>query len=126
MPDRDDEGAGIGDAPPEAERDGDGGGMIEVKVVGLDRLASNLRALGAARIPNYLARAINDVAAEGQKAMIAETQANLTVRGSWFRTGTRFGYNRNPATKDRLEARVFTRAPRVAAQEVKAFTTRTQ
>ena len=91
--------------------------MIEVKVVGLDRLARNLRALGAARIPNYLARAINDVAAEAQKAMIAETQANLTVRGTWFKPGTKFGYNRIPATKGKLQATVFTRAPWMVEQE---------
>jgi len=117
MPDRDDEGAGIGDAPPEAERAGDGGSMIEIKVEGLDRLVRSLKELGAIRIPNHVARAINDVAAEAQKAMIVETQAHLTTRGSWFRPGTKFGYNRIPATKGKLQATVFTRAPWMVEQE---------
>jgi hypothetical protein len=97
--------------------------MAEVEIRGLDELVWKLKALGAARIPNYLARAINEVAAEAQKAMITETQAGLTVRGTWFKTGTRFGFNRNPATKDKLEATVFTRAPWMEAQEFQTFKT---
>lgn len=91
--------------------------MIVVEVKGLETLVRDLRALGAQRIPNHMARAINDTAAEAQKAMIAETQNKLTVRGSWFKTGTRFGYNRQAASKNNLEARVFTRAPWMEQQE---------
>jgi len=91
--------------------------MLTVEVKGLDTLIRSLKELGAKRIPNYFARAINETAAEAQKAMIAETTGNLTVRGNWFKTGTRYGYNRNPATKDKLEATVFTRAPWMVAQE---------
>ncbi len=96
---------------------------ITIEMKGLEKLISDLKALGAVRIPNHVARAINDVAAEAQKAMIAETQANLTVRGSWFKTGTRFGYNRQAATKSNLEAKVFTRAPWMEQQEGQTFKT---
>ncbi len=96
---------------------------IILEVRGLDKLIRSLKALGAVRIPNYVARALNDTAAEAQKAMIRETQQNLTVRGNWFKTGTRFGYNRQAATKNNLEARVFTRAPWMAQQETHVFKT---
>lgn len=91
--------------------------MIVIEVKGLDTLVRNLQSLGAQRIPNYNARAINETAADAQKAMIAETQSKLTVRGTWFKTGTRFGYNRQAASKNNLEARVFTRAPWMFQQE---------
>jgi len=96
---------------------------ITVEIKGLEKLIHSLKSLGAARIPNHFARALNDVAAEAQKAMIAETQATLTVRGAWFKTGTRFGYNRQAATKSTLEARVFTRAPWMVQQETQVFKT---
>jgi len=97
--------------------------MFAVEVKGLGKLIRALKELGAKRIPNYVARAINETAAEAQKAMIQETTSNLTVRGSWFKTGTKYGYNRAPATKDKLEARVFTRAPWMVQQETQLFKT---
>jgi len=97
--------------------------MIQVEVKGLDRLVADLRNLGAVRIPNYLARAINDLASDAQKAMIAETQNTLTVRGTWFRTGTRFGFNRKASNKSTLQATVFTRAPWMQQQEEQTFKT---
>lgn len=96
---------------------------IIVEVKGLGRLIASLKALGAQRIPNHIARAINDMAGEAQRAMIAETQSKLTVRGNWFKTGTRYGYNRQAASKNILEARVFTRAPWMAQQESQIFKT---
>lgn len=97
--------------------------MFTIEVKGLSEFMAKLKGLGADRIPNYVARALNDTAAEAQKAMIAETQSKLTVRGNWFKTGTRFGYNRQPASRNNLEARVFTRAPWMEAQETQVFRT---
>jgi hypothetical protein len=97
--------------------------MVEIELKGIDGLVARLKALGSVRIPNYIARALNDTAAEAQKAMITETTSKLTTRGNWFKTGSRYGYNRQPANKNNLEARVFTRAPWMAAQETEVFKT---
>jgi hypothetical protein len=97
--------------------------MNTIEVKGLAEFIAKLKGLGSGRLANYAARALNDVAAEAQRAMIAETTSKLTTRGSWFKTGSRFGYNRQPANKSNLEARVFTRAPWMQEQENVTFKT---
>jgi hypothetical protein len=92
--------------------------LLSVKV-NTDDLERKLRTLGAQRIPNHLARALNDLGKFAQSAMIAETSNHLTVRGPWTRPGTRFGFNLNFANKRKLEATVFSRAPWLFEQEEK-------
>jgi len=96
---------------------------IQIQVKGIDELVRNLRDLGVNRIPNHVARAINEAALAAQSKMIEETVGHLTVRGSWLRPGTRFGMNLTRATKDNLEAHVFSRAPWLFEQETMEFKT---
>lgn len=91
---------------------------IGIKVEGVDAFARQLRDLGINRIPNYVARSLTALAERVQDGMIAETQRELTVRGTWLRKGTRFGVNRKPASKDRLVATVSTAAPWLVSEEV--------
>lgn len=97
--------------------------MLEVKITGLDELVRKLKELQSKRIPNYLARGINEAAQAAQTKMIEETVGNLTVRGSWLRPGTRFGMNLSRATKNNLEARVSSQAPWLFQQETQLFKT---
>jgi hypothetical protein len=97
--------------------------MIEVRLNGLDVLIKKLRQLGAQRIPNYLARAINESAQAAQTKMIEEVVGGLTVRGNWLRPGTKFGMNLTRASKNNLEARVGSRAPWLFQQETTTFKT---
>ncbi len=98
--------------------------MFTIEVKGLDKLVKDLRELGAVRIPNYLARALNDIGEEAKRAMLQDAQQNLTLRGSWFRTGNKYGFNRlSAATKSNLEVRVGSRAPWLYEQETTMFRT---
>ena len=45
---------------------------IQIQVKGVDELVRNLRDLGVNRIPNYVARALTEIANQAQDAMIAE------------------------------------------------------
>jgi len=96
---------------------------IQIQVKGIDELVRNLRDLGVNRIPNYVARALNGTAQATQTKMLEETVGNLTVRGSWLRPGTRFGMNLTRASKDNLEAHVFSRASWLFEQETMEFKT---
>ena len=97
--------------------------MFYIQFSGVEPLTKALKELGAKRIPTHLARAITDTAREAQKGMIRETMSRLTVRGTWTRPGTRFGFNLDRATPVKLQARVFTRAPWLVEQETMEFRT---
>ena len=77
---------------------------IQIQVKGVDDLVRNLRDLGVNRIPNYVARALTEIANQAQDAMIADARSNLTIRGSWLTKGTKFGINRKAASKNDLTA----------------------
>ena len=96
---------------------------IQIQVKGIDELVRNLRDLGVNRIPNYVARALTEIANQAQDAMIADAQSNLVVRGSWLTKGTKFGINRKAATKNDLTAVVSTIAPWLIEQETKTIIT---
>jgi hypothetical protein len=96
---------------------------IQIQVKGVDELVRNLRDLGVNRIPNYVARALTEIANQTQNAMISNAQSNLTVRGSWLTKGTKYGINRKAATKNDLTAVVSTTAPWLIEQETKTIIT---
>jgi len=96
---------------------------IQIQVKGVDELVRNLRDLGVNRIPNYVARALTEIANQAQDAMIQNAQSNLVVRGSWLTKGTKFGINRKAATKNDLTATVSTIAPWLIEQETKTIIT---
>ena len=64
---------------------------IQIQVKGVDELARNLRDLGVNRIPNYVARALTEIANQTQDAMIGNARSMLTVRGSWLTKGYKYG-----------------------------------
>jgi hypothetical protein len=96
---------------------------IQIQVKGVDELVRNLRDLGVNRIPNYVARALTEIANQAQDAMIADLRVNLVIRGSWLTKGTKFGINRKAATKSDLTAVVSTTAPWLIEQETKTIVT---
>jgi hypothetical protein len=96
---------------------------IQIQVKGIDELTRNLRDLGVNRIPNYVARALTEIANQTQDAMIGNAQSNLTIRGSWLTKGTKYGINRKAATKSDLTAVVSTTAPWLIEQETKTIIT---
>ncbi|MBE0671432.1 MAG: hypothetical protein IH588_12650 [Anaerolineales bacterium] len=96
---------------------------IQIQVKGIDELVRNLRDLGVNRIPNYVARALTDIADQAQEAMIGNARSMLTVRGSWLTKGTKHGINRKAATKSDLTAVVSTTAPWLIEQETKTLLT---
>jgi len=96
---------------------------IQIQVKGVDELVRNLRDLDVNRIPNYVARALTEIANQTQDAMISNAQSNLTIRGSWLTKGTKYGINRKAATKSDLTAVVSTTAPWMIEQETKTIIT---
>jgi hypothetical protein len=96
---------------------------IQIQVKGVDELARNLRDLGVNSIPNYVARALTEIANQGQDAMILDARSNLTIRGRWLTKGTKFGINRKAATKNDLTAVVSTIAPWLIEQDTKTVIT---
>ena len=96
---------------------------IRIEVKGIDELARNLRDLGVNRIPNYVARALTEIANQTQDAMIADARSNLTVRGNWLVKGYKHGINRKQAYKNDLTAEVSTSAPWLIEQETKTVLT---
>jgi len=96
---------------------------IQIQVKGVDELVRNLRDLGINRIPNYVARALTEIANQAQDAMIGNARSMLTVRGSWLTKGYKFGINRKQAYKNDLTAEVSTTAPWLIEQETKTVIT---
>ena len=96
---------------------------IQIQVKGVDELVRNLRDLGVNRIPNYVARALTEIANQTQDAMIGNARSMLTVRGSWLTKGYKYGINRKAATKSDLTAVVSTTAPWLIEQETKTIIT---
>jgi len=96
---------------------------IQIQVKGVDELVRNLRDLGVNRVPNYVARALTEIANRTQEAMIADARSSLTVRGSWLTKGTKYGINRKAATKNDLTAVVSTTALWLIEQETKTIIT---
>ena len=47
---------------------------IQIQVKGIDELSRNLRDLGVNRIPNYVARALTEIANQAQDAMIGNAR----------------------------------------------------
>jgi len=96
---------------------------IQVQVKGIDELSRNLRDLGVNRIPNYVARALTEIANQAQDAMIGNARSMLTVRGNWLVKGYKYGINRKQAYKNDLTAEVSTAAPWLIEQETKTVIT---
>jgi hypothetical protein len=96
---------------------------INVKVEGVDRLVRDLQDLGINRIPNYVARALTEIANRTQDAMIEDVRSNLHVRGNWLTKGYKYGINRKQAYKHDLTAVVRTEAPWLIEQETKTVIT---
>ena len=96
---------------------------IRIQVKGVDELARNLRDLGVNRIPNYVARALTEIANQAQDAMIGNARSKLTVRGNWLVKGYKHGINRKQAYKNDLTAEVSTSAPWLIEQETKTVLT---
>ena len=96
---------------------------IRIQVEGVDELARNIRALGVNRIPNYVARALTEIANQAQDAMIGNARSMLTIRGNWLTKGYKYGINRKQAYKNDLTAEVSTSAPWLIEQETKTVLT---
>ena len=96
---------------------------IRIQVEGVDELARNLRDLGVNRIPNYVARALTEIANQAQDAMIGNARSMLTIRGNWLTKGYKYGINRKQAYKNDLTAEVSTSAPWLIEQETKTVLT---
>ena len=96
---------------------------IQIQVKGVDELVRNLRDLGVNRIPNYVARALTEIANQAQSAMIENAQSMLTIRGNWLVKGYKYGINRKQAYKNDLTAEVSTAAPWLIEQEMKTIIT---
>jgi len=96
---------------------------IQIRVEGVDELARNLRDLGFNRIPNYVARALTEVANQAQDAMMWNARSMLTIRGNWLVKGYKYGINRKQANKNDLTAEVSTAAPWLIEQETKTLIT---
>ena len=96
---------------------------IRIQVEGVDELARNLRDLGVNRIPNYVARALTEIANQAQDAMIRNARSMLTIRGNWLTKGYKHGINRKQAYKNDLTAEVSTSAPWLIEQETKTVLT---
>ena len=90
---------------------------IQIQVKGVDELVRNLRDLGVNRIPNYVARALTGIADQAQGAMDKNMRAGLTVRGIWDTKGYKYGINRTAASKNNLQAEVYSIAPWLFEQE---------
>ena len=96
---------------------------IQIQVKGVDELVKNLRDLGVNRIPNYVARALTEIANQAQDAMIGNARSMLTIRGNWLVKGYKYGINRKQANKNDLTAEVSTAAPWLIEQETKTIIT---
>ncbi|TRZ51091.1 hypothetical protein D4S03_05655 [bacterium] len=96
---------------------------IQIQVKGIEGLVRNLRDLGVNRIPNYVARALTEIANQAQDAMMGNARSMLTVRGNWLVKGYKYGINRKQAYKNDLTAEVSTAAPWLIEQETKTILT---
>ncbi|MBE0672638.1 MAG: hypothetical protein IH588_18840 [Anaerolineales bacterium] len=89
---------------------------INVDIQGLEATAKKIFNLEK-QIRYAGAVALTRTAQEVQAAAIANIRREFTVRGSWLRTGGRFGVGIQRATKDNLQAVVENRAPWLEAHE---------
>lgn len=92
---------------------------MDIQVDGIPSTENALKLLAkfSDQIPFATALALTRTAERVGEAEVEQIKERFQIRREWFKRGTRYGVNINPANKKTLQARVFSRAPWLQLQE---------
>lgn len=69
------------------------------------------------QLPFALSKALNMTAEKMRQATLVGAHEALTIRGTWWKPRTKYGFNVRASTKSSLSADIYTRADWMVAQE---------
>lgn len=90
---------------------------ITVSVEGLKETQQWLDALAKGELRFGVAKGLTDLAGKARDEVVWDLPNRFTLRTAWWRPGSRYGFNIQKATKQSLEASIYTRAPWMQLQE---------
>lgn len=91
---------------------------MEIKIEGLDKIIKNLDDMAKKQVPFATARALTKTAEDARDEIVKDLPGKFTLRTSWWKPRTRYGFNVKPAKKTDLKAEIFTQAPWMQIHEV--------
>ena len=94
-------------------------GILEfnIRVEGLDRLVKSLTDVQQNQIPFATAKALTDTAKDVQTEVLRTLPFKFKLRTSWFQPGNKYGFRVKSATKQNLQAVIYTDALWMNLQE---------